>query len=221
MYMNNQKRSTTNFTYNPNHQVSIDFIKTVNINDSQVYERLLNLLATHYQILDFDVNPICTCATTITLGENRTFDSALTPPPHKKKLCQYALARTPKSELPCLIRVLLIFQHEHYGKNFNFVYAQVFQNITIPISGIPECQFDISNSDMMSPSCDLSLFKFDDLLTSVAVLKSQISNKLFFFWPEMKRADIKIYPNDDMFCYENFVHQGNSKKSKRKGKSLL
>jgi hypothetical protein len=57
-YMNNQKRSTTNFTYNPNHQVSVDFIKTVNINDSQVYERLLNLLVTHYNILDFNVNPI-------------------------------------------------------------------------------------------------------------------------------------------------------------------
>jgi hypothetical protein len=120
--------------------------------------------------------------------------------------------------LPCLIRILLIFQHEHCGNNFNFIYAQVFQNITIPISEIPEYQFDISNSDMMSPSCDLSLFKFEDLLISVAVLKSQISNKLFFFWPEMKRADIKIYPND-MFCHENFVHHSNSKKTTEKEKA--
>lgn len=59
--------------------------------------------------------------------------------------------------------IILILQQEHCGTNFDFVYAQVFQNITIPISGIPKCQFNSSNSDTMSPICELSLFKFEDV----------------------------------------------------------
>lgn len=74
----------------------------------------------------------------------------------------------------------------------------------------------------MGPDCDLSLFHFEDLITSVAILKSEIiSNKLFFFWPEMKRVGMKIYCNDNIFNYENFVNQNNNRRIKGKGKRLL
>ncbi|CEP17061.1 hypothetical protein [Parasitella parasitica] len=241
-YHNQKKRSTANFFHGLDNKISLTFGAAGILNNSTESAYLLFLLSSHYNVSiqdleqntfsiahsvclgkkktsDCSLNPPPTHS--VCLGKNKIFDSSLNPPPRKKKLAKYALAKSAAhGDLPCLIKVLLIFHHEHAEKRSTFVYCQVYQNVTVSFSGIPECEFDDSNSDTFGKNWDVRLLALDDLITSVAILKSPLSNKLFFFWPNMKRVGLQVDCNDRTSSYEHAyddetIHDPPRKRQKR------
>gem|GEM_PF-6505766 len=193
-----EKRRTIAFDNSTD--TAITFSKSLNMGDIKLSPSIASMLCKHYNTAR--VNPQIKCATSLRLGNNITIDSTFDPPSRKKKLSDHALVNCARrSSLPLLVKVLLIFEHNFSGATHALAVCQVYQNVTVSTSGIPECFLDNANSDTSNGAWDLDIIAVDDILSSVAVLKSAISGKLFFVWPDMKRIGLKVYNDDSIFDF--------------------
>lgn len=92
----------------------------------------------------------------------------------------------------------MIFQHEFSSTTAVLALCQIYQNVMVSTSGIPECYNDNANSDKLKQARVLDEIALEDILVSVAFLKSDISRKLFFiFPPDMRRIGLEVYDADD------------------------
>ncbi|KAI8062073.1 hypothetical protein BDF21DRAFT_455596 [Thamnidium elegans] len=71
----------------------------------------------------------------------------------------------------------------------------IYQNVTVSNAGIPFCSLTERNNQSDINECSvLEVIDINDLMVTVAAMKSNLihANRIYFFWPGMKRANIEL-----------------------------
>lgn len=214
--------STANANFNSRSKAIYGIEEVSNIDDAFKHASSLNnfeshklkqLLADVVKISTQDIEPTIKYANGISFSKKVFYHSSLLPGNRKMRTCINALVKPERGNNPCIAKTLLLFQHQQSSHDLpkQFALIQLYDQISVSLAGIPFCDGNHHiNMDDIYANTLLKVVPVDALLSPVATLKSncelkEYTNRIYFFWPQMQRANMQIGQAVSAFNFEDAI----------------
>ena len=193
-------------------QIDTAFKNIANLNDFSNYN-LKKLLADVINVSTQGIEPTIKYANGIAIKKKVFYHSSLHPGNRKTRTCTNALVKSERGNEPCIAKTLLLFKHQQSSHDLPkyFVLIQLYSQISVSLAGIPFCDGNqhVNMNDLYANTL-LKVVPVDALISPVATLKSncalkEYNNRIYFFWPQMQRANMQIGQAVSAFNFEDAI----------------